>query len=166
MKTCLSCTTTFISTGRNHKYCVSCAKQRQREAIKSWAIKNGRLNGKGSGSSTSPGELNPNYIHGRCTFRRKAQEKRLLNGVCERCKKDLTSASQWEWAGHHKDHNQNNNSDNNLELLCKRCHQLEHNCVNAFEGVTTIRDNKTGRFKRIEAPSPTEVGDDMVCSIQ
>lgn len=155
MKTCLLCTNTFIVTGRNHKYCSSCAKKRQQAAIKSWAISKGRLNGKGSGSSTGIGHLNPNFIHGRSVFRRWAKEKKLSLGHCERCLKSLEKATHWEWVGHHRDHNKHNNSKDNLELLCKRCHQLEHNCVNAFEGVTTIRDSKTGRFKRIEAPSPT-----------
>lgn len=166
MKTCLLCPNTFITTGRNHKYCFSCAKHRQREAVKNWAISKGRLNGMGSGSSTGIGQLNPNFIHGRSTFRRLAREKKVSLGFCERCKKDLRLATQWDWVGHHKDHNKHNNSEDNLELLCKRCHQLEHKCIDAFEGVTTIRDSKTGRFKRIEAPSPTKVGDDMVCSIQ
>lgn len=29
---------------------------------------------------------------------------------------------------HHKDGNRKNNSLDNLEKICKRCHQLEHNC--------------------------------------
>ena len=31
-------------------------------------------------------------------------------------------------AVHHKDHNRKNNVESNFELLCKRCHQVEHEC--------------------------------------
>jgi hypothetical protein len=37
---------------------------------------------------------------------------------------------------HHKDHNRLNNQVDNLEPLCKRCHQ-EHHCVRDLEGKYT-----------------------------
>jgi 5-methylcytosine-specific restriction endonuclease McrA len=35
--------------------------------------------------------------------------------------------------GHHKDHNSHNNVIENLVLLCKQCHQIEHECWKAFQ---------------------------------
>lgn len=63
---------------------------------------------------------------------------------------DALSIVQDEWVGHHKDHDRTNNTIENLSLLCKRCHQIEHECCKAFEGVTTILkessvDNNTKR---------------------
>lgn len=54
---------------------------------------------------------------------------------------------------HHKDHNRKNNREENFELLCKRCHQVEHECwknlPNGYrEGATTIPKGSTA--KRLE----------------
>ena len=55
---------------------------------------------------------------------------------CNRCGKDLLRLNKFEWVVHHIDHNRTNNIDENFELLCKRCHQLEH----------CIHDPKTGQY--------------------
>ena len=47
---------------------------------------------------------------------------------CERCDTDLLGATPAMRAVHHKDHNRKNNVEENFELLCKRCHQVEHEC--------------------------------------
>ena len=52
---------------------------------------------------------------------------------CDRCGKDLNGVSQYEWAVHHKDHDRTNNTLDNFEVLCKRCHQLEHNCTDRLK---------------------------------
>ena len=57
------------------------------------------------------GKENPHYKYGAGEFVRKRAEIKAKIGKCERCGKDLTNA------GHY-------------ELLCKRCHQLEHKCIN------------------------------------
>lgn len=74
------------------------------------------------------GKDNPQYKNGVGFFSRKREEIKERIGKCERCGKDLTYASHYEWCVHHKDHNHFNNSEDNYELLCKRCHQLEHHC--------------------------------------
>lgn len=48
---------------------------------------------------------------------------------CERCGKDLKGVGRYLWAVHHKDHNHYNNILENFELLCKGCHQKEHQCA-------------------------------------
>lgn len=165
-KKCLRCNIVFKVTGRNTKYCIVCRRIRAKEAIKSWAVKKGILNGKGSGSSTGTGKDNPNYKNGIGIFHKVKHKIKEKRRYCERCSKDLIDAHRYGWCMHHKDHDRTNNNEYNLELLCKRCHQIEHECWKAFEGVETkvVRDPHTGRYKRIEAPSPTIVGDDIVRS--
>jgi HNH endonuclease len=161
---CNNCGAEYTPTGSCSKYCPTCkpvvTKEVQKEAIKRWAINKGILNGKGSGSSTGTEKANHMYSHGRCVFRRWAKERKLQEGLCEHCGKDIKDATHYEWVGHHKDHNPNNNVIENLILLCKQCHQIEHECHKAFEGVTTIpegsrADNSSKRL----AP---EMGDDIV----
>lgn len=40
--------------------------------------------------------------------------------LCQRC------GSDWSRQLHHIDRNPNNRHPDNLEMLCKRCHQIEH----------------------------------------
>jgi len=58
-------------------------------------------------------------------MRRRLELKEELQ-ACQRCAKDLTDASRYEWCVHHIDHDRTNNTDDNFELLCKSCHQTEH----------------------------------------
>ena len=46
-----------------------------------------------------------------------------------------------QWTTHHRDHNHQNNPKDgqNWELLCKRCHQVEHKCWLAFGTTTQYR---------------------------
>lgn len=141
-KQCSTCEETYLPTGSCSKYCPECREEqtvkKRREAVKRWSYSKGFLNGKGSGSATGSGKDNHMYSTGRCTFRRWAKERKESIGVCEHCGKDIKHATHYEWVGHHKDHNPLNNVIENLVLLCKRCHQIEHECHKAFEGVTTI----------------------------
>lgn len=156
---CKICTTLYIPTGSCSKYCVSCSdeqhKLRIREGTKKWYIKQGRKVGVGKGGCTGSGKENPNYKNGIGIFHKVKHRVKQEKRYCERCSKDLIGATKWEWCMHHKDHDRANNDESNFELLCKRCHQIEHDCIKAvLEGATTkvMRDKVTGRFKRIEAP--------------
>lgn len=161
MKSCLQCSILFIPTGRNHKYCAVCAKSRAKQVVKAWGYKTGVLNGSGSGSSTGTGKDNFQYSHGRSVFRRWAKERlKQLAYCCERCGNSIDASARGTWAGHHKDHNCMNNVQDNLEVLCKRCHQLEHECWRAFQSVTTIPQGSTQ--ETVEAHSPAPAGDDIV----
>ncbi len=155
LKPCVVCATEYYPTGRCSKYCPTCrpvvTKQIQASAIKRWQYQTGLLNGRGSGSATGSGQDNHMYRHGRCVFRRWAKERKDSGGLCEECGKDIKDATNYEWVGHHIDHDQTNNVIENLKLLCKQCHQIEHECWKAFEGVTTIpkgssADNSTKRL--------------------
>lgn len=164
-KHCTECNSLFQPTGSCAKYCPVCAPVTRlkvaRAAVKNWAIKKGIFTGEGSGSKFGI-EAN-NYVHGRGTFLRWAKERKTSVGLCENCGKNIKEATHYEWVGHHKDHNPQNNVIENLMLLCKQCHQIEHQCWKAFEGVTTIPkgssvDNNTKRI-------PSQEDDDIVCSL-
>jgi len=127
MKQCEICGKEYIARGKAQKYCDECGPMVKRElARKRQAAYRGRkgcLVGVGSGNNQS-GEKNHMWKGGVCAYRT------MRNDVdhCERCGKPRSSASKWGFVTHHKDGDRTNNSVDNLEVLCKRCHQIEHHC--------------------------------------
>jgi len=158
-KQCVACGETYTPTGRCSKYCSNdcreaALKEKSKQYYKTYALKKGWAYGVGSGGLTGSGEDNQNYKNGIGIFQTKLRhEIRKERRYCERCGEDLINVSRHHWCVHHIDHDRTNNKKSNLELLCKRCHQVEHNCIQALEGATTkvVRDKTTGRYKRIEA---------------
>jgi hypothetical protein len=151
MRQCLTCKELMPITGHNQKRCKVCARKHNLSVMRNWRLAN-IVKGVGSGSTTGKGELNLMYKHGNCVFDRWAREKlQELNNNCERCGKIIDVSKRGFWAGHHKDHNSSNNIKENLEILCKRCHQVEHKCWTAFKGVTTI--SKESTHENVEAHS-------------
>lgn len=57
---------------------------------------------------------------------------------CEQCHVFIDYLNTYKWCVHHKDHNRTNNTLENLELLCKRCHQLEHGCMFHLPNYQTV----------------------------
>lgn len=166
-KHCELCNTLYQPKGSSSKYCsTSCAKEIIRRKTyhygQTFNAKRGRKVGVGSGGTTGLGKENFMYSHGRCTFRRWARERKESIGLCEHCGKDIKNSTQHQWVGHHIDHNPTNNVIENLKVLCKQCHQIEHECWKAFEGVTTI--SKESRADNSSKRPTPEMGDDIVCS--
>lgn len=61
---------------------------------------------------------------------------RFLKESCERC------GSSQNLLIHHRDRNRYNNDSVNLETLCKRCHQIEHECWKNFtKGIVRSTEN-------------------------
>lgn len=158
-KSCLQCGTSYVPIGSSSKYCsLECRHEAYKPRYKGWQdkhnLKKGRAVGVGKGGLTGLGKDNPNYKTGIGIFHStlKYQVKEEMR-YCERCSIDLINATRYHWCVHHRDHDRTNNTRENLELLCKRCHQIEHDCHKAFEGAETKveRDTLSGRYKRIEA---------------
>lgn len=128
MNNCIRCKQDFIPRFPKQKICKGCTKRGARRGKNHW-----------------------NYKDGSFTYETIRNEIKNKVRYCERCEIDLLTATHYLWAVHHKDHNHFNNDVNNLELLCKRCHQIEHECWKAFEGATTISKESTP--KQAEAHS-------------
>ena len=116
MNTCIRCGNGFVGRYPKSKVCNACSNR-----------------------GAPRGEAHWNYKDGSYTYETIRQEIKQQKGECERCALDLSEATHYEWVVHHKDHDHYNNRRDNLELLCKRCHQIEHECWKAFEGATTIQ---------------------------
>lgn len=146
-KTCKICGCDFIGTGPAALYCAECAvgikqanKEKSVRKSYEYKLRNGLIAkpGAGSGNNQPLGEDSPYYRHGWYIADRLRPVVKARR-YCERCDKDLKDANRWLWVVHHKDHNHFNNVMSNLELLCKRCHQIEHECHKAFDkSATTI----------------------------
>ena len=131
-KLCSRCEMQYTPTGRAQKYCPACQQVRAdevRQANKERQERKRRERGCKVGRGAPAGEAHPNYKHG--FYVAQTQARRILEERqdCERCGKHLLGVSKWHWCMHHKDHNHANHEESNLELLCKRCHQLEHQCI-------------------------------------
>lgn len=113
---CCDCGHEFEKTGRNHKRCAACKYLAVKRGVYDWRVRTGAIKkpgvGKGGGQVFGPGHHS--YKSGTGVFRRFKKE------ACERC------GSTKNLCAHHKDRNRKNNVEENIETLCKSCHQKEH----------------------------------------
>lgn len=132
MKKCIMCESE-VPKGSS-KYCSkSCHKLRNAKyAIEKRIEAGDKTVGLGKGGSNLKGPAHEQFSSGMGNFYaiRKVMKETVKH--CNRCDKDLTNATRYEWCVHHKDHDRTNNVIGNFEMLCKRCHQVEHECHKAF----------------------------------
>ena len=136
VKICERCGNSYEPTGRNQKVCANCKYANDLERMQNYG-KALRVGGPGSGGNQK-GTKNHQWKGGVASFKTLKLESLAGEYYCERCGKDLrgrVAAKQkgW-WAVHHRDQDRSNNSLENLELLCKRCHQIEHECWKNYNG--------------------------------
>ena len=129
---CTICSRKRPKTGRNQKYCEACRATANRAHIDENRRRKGVRVGIGSGANQPKGDKHPAYKNGISGFAAFRKVARQTIRYCQRCRKDLHNAKSAEWAVHHRDHDRANNTPENFELLCKRCHQLEHDCAAQF----------------------------------
>lgn len=148
-KPCKICKNIFTPTAPCNLFCPDCIpikkaldQEKHRKRMAEQRLKSGKPVGCGKGGSNKCGKDHPAYRYGFGFFRKTAHQMKQEIRYCERCGKDLLNAGRYQWCVHHIDHNRKNNVRENYMLLCKRCHQLEHNCAENFrsnsEGATTI----------------------------
>lgn len=103
--------------------------------------------GGGKGSTTGFVEANHMYKHGIGVLNRLRHIIKSERRYCACCNKDLIDATHYQWCIHHIDHNRYNNpmDGSNWKLLCKKCHQVEHQCWKAFEGATTREESRSSQ---------------------
>lgn len=133
MFTCKYCGKKEKRTGSNQCTCAVCKKhllnvhgQVHRDIIR--MKKFGTYCEIGKGNAQGSGENSPFFKTGIGSFHKAAPRIKEEIRYCQRCGKDLLFVGKNLWCVHHKDGDRTNNKEENYELLCKRCHQLEHNC--------------------------------------
>lgn len=133
-KQCVACATVYTPKGNAAKFCEDCATFRTvvmvRYHSKTRHIKAGRNVGVGSGGAHSH---TPETVTVG-TYRRVFLTRLFIKqkGLCYDCKESFPES---KLLVHHIDHNRGNNKIDNLQLVCKRCHQIEHECWLAFRKV-------------------------------
>lgn len=141
IKVCNRCSSSFDGVGPASLYCEVCRahriveiKEDNRLRIAKRRVASGEIKnpGVGKGGANVRGVKASGYKHGKYTFETVRNFLKEERRFCERCAADLIEATHYFWVVHHKDHNHWNHSLDNLELLCKRCHQVEHECWKAF----------------------------------
>ncbi len=150
-KPCRVCNITFQPSGPASLYCDICRPIKLKETSdrrsKAYQKRKGVLLGVGKGGNNAKGPEDSQFKSGIGVFMKTVKSIRAEVRYCERCHKDLIDVKPSEWATHHRDHDRTNNVRSNFELLCKRCHQLEHNCSDAF--------------LKVQRPSREGVGDSI-----
>lgn len=122
---CPACKVIFQASGPRARFCSECAMFRQRCTAKLYAVS--KRTGAGSGGQNMGGATVHNY---RYRFLTRLYLKQ--RGLCASC---YGSFPESVLLVHHKDEDRNNNVEANLRLMCKRCHQIEHECWLAFSKV-------------------------------
>lgn len=143
---CKSCYQTYTPSGPAQKYCPECGlkikRANSRKKNKIFRKKQGRAVGVGSGNNQGRGESHATYKNGTGIYKKLGKQKAIELGHCERCKTKLDLENPFKWCTHHKDHNRMNNKLENLEILCKSCHQKEHKVhLNFSKGIVQAPSN-------------------------
>lgn len=130
IRICKRCGKEYKATGSRQLVCTDCCIPYNREEslrryyeAKAKGKKQKQWDGDYKGYNQK-GKNNNNYTYGLGMYRQYKKSK------CEIC------GSTENLLVHHRDHNRKNNEPENLQTVCKRCHQIHH-CK---------RDPKTGRF--------------------
>lgn len=134
---CDACHAEYLKVGPAGKFCPECSSFRlkvsQFYACRSRTIARGGKAWVGSGGQNEKGCHEQKY---RRWFLMDVWSRQ--QGQCHDCWADLTPK---QMLLHHIDHNRQNNVLSNFHGVCKRCHQIEHECWLAFQkGATTKRE--------------------------
>ena len=136
-KKCEVCGLEFQPSSNRQKYCTTCKKEKEKLMYAERHKR--RYQKKGYNQK---GENNNNWKHGESSYYKRIAYE-AYGKVCNRC------GSLKNIVVHHKDRNRKNNDLSNLEVLCKKCHQLEHeheNNLGEYLGQATKERDEKGRF--------------------
>ena len=130
---CIYCGDTVVRTGPNSRVCDTCKAHlksitHQVNMDLRRHEKFGSYDSIGKGGMQIKGSENCCYKNGEARFAKEYRPLVRARRYCEICGKDLVDAGHYEWCVHHMDFTRRNDIDN-LQLLCKRCHQLTHDCI-------------------------------------
>jgi len=135
-KICIDCGTSYSPDGPAQKYCRPCGiirrKNRRFESSRRQREKRGAKVGVGSGGNQGRGKTHHSYKNGTGLYKPIGKRMAMELKHCERCNRKLDLNNSFKWVTHHRDHDRTNNSVENLEILCKSCHQKEHQVYKNF----------------------------------
>ncbi len=118
-KSCEGCKRSFVPTGANTKRCPVC--RREYDLAKSRAYHREHRIPK---ARDQAGDKNNNWRGGVAPS---SYQRIAFDAHGRKCNVDGCTDS--DLVVHHRDENRKNNAAGNLEVLCKRHHQLHHNCA-------------------------------------
>lgn len=127
---CAKCGDKAERNSNVQKYCDDCGDIRKKSYNKDAAAKKRGLKLSYTKSSKQNGFKDGIGIY------RQLKDKKF----CTKCK------SQKNLLIHHKDEDRTNNHPSNLEVLCKRCHQVEHQCWS-----TLPKGEELSKLKKVQA---------------
>jgi hypothetical protein len=116
-KPCERCGELFTPTGSNCKRCPPCRREHHLESCKNRWHRTYEKKGydqAGEKNNAWNGGSSPEY------YQKVAYDH--YGKICQRCGAEAVLV-------HHKDEDRTNSSVDNLEPLCKRCHQVHHDCA-------------------------------------
>ena len=144
-KPCAVCGEMYMPTGHCSKYCPTCGAMKMKEWHREGQLRYRERKGLpvhvGKGGSNKRYKEHPQYSSGMGNFHALRKQMFAEIHACQWCGKDLTNAGRYEKCVHHLDHNRSNNDRENLVLICKRCHQIHHECHKAFQGSVRCNDH-------------------------
>ena len=128
-KECVDCNKLYQPTSNRQTRCLECKGDHEEKRTKAYmkAFHKERYVRRGYNQF---GESNNNWKGGIGIFTRLVEKE-----CCARCNSNKNLLI------HHKDENRYNNATDNLEVLCKRCHQIQHRCWEAL-GVKLSEDKE------------------------
>ena len=132
-KICKTCKESFVTSTKKIS-CDTCKRKRQAEYMATRRARLGIIKnpGVGKGGANKCKEEDDQFKTGIAWFQKNRKAIKEEMRFCAKCDKDLIDASRYMWVIHHIDHDRAHNNRENLILLCKRCHQVEHDCHLAF----------------------------------
>lgn len=114
---CIKCNNVITKKRKGLKFCSP--KCRSAYNAYQWCLRKGKFKKPGVGSGgNQEGQNNHMYKTGIGSYSKKGFAN--LPNICNKCQ------SLENLLVHHKDENRSNNELDNLEILCKRCHQKHH----------------------------------------
>lgn len=125
------CVEKYEARRKDQLYCAKCRpimlKKSNKIDYDKYRLRSGKKVGVGSGNNQGRGITHHTYKNGIGGFQKLKLDS--CDWKCERCGVDLTDSITLKLrkhAVHHIDRNRANNRLENLDLLCKSCHQKEH----------------------------------------
>lgn len=154
-KPCAVCSKIYTPTGTCSKYCSKeCRAKVWTRAVLSqrtydWQVAKGIIKNPGVGTGHAQGTGVEHH-----SFKATAPHRYrdYVKTACEKC------GSTKYLCGHHLDHNRSNNNPENIQTLCKRCHQVEHKCYLNFKMSEAARKAAALRMKTLNKILPRKNG--------